>query len=166
MYDRREQFRIDTREPGEHVRIDLVRLANAVCDHSKIARIGHDHLVTPLPKQLTHPPRVSPHFDGDARRRKILKMASHRLGCRPQTALGEYLSIGSQYTAVAETISEIDPNRDLLCRRVKTWLQLLAFGQRSIPCHWTSSLPAFYHSTLAPSHPIFLPFPACFFLHL
>src|SRR5271169_5461473 len=132
MHDRREQFRIDTCEPSEHVRIELVRLANAICDHSKIARIGHDHLVTPLPKQLTHPPRVSPHFDGDARRRKILKMAGHRLGCRPQTALGEYLSIGSKHTAVAETISEIDSNRDLFCCRLKARLQLVDLSQRSI----------------------------------
>ena len=46
--DRREQFRIDTRKPGKHVSVNLIRLANAVGDHSKIARIGHDHLVAPL----------------------------------------------------------------------------------------------------------------------
>ena len=39
-------------------------------------------------------------------------MTGHRLGCRSQTALGQYLPIGSQHTAVAETISEIDSNRD------------------------------------------------------
>ena len=37
---------------------------------------------------------------------------------------------------MAETISEIDSNRDLLCCRLKTWLQLLALSQRSILCHW------------------------------
>ena len=67
---------------------------------------------------------------------------------------------------MAETISEIDANRDLLCCRLKTWLQLLALSQRSILCHLGILLASVLPRTLAPSHPIFLPFPACFFLHL
>jgi hypothetical protein len=48
---------------------------------------------------------------------------------------------------LAETITVIDSYRDLLCCCVKAWLQLVAFGQRSILCHWESSWPAFYHGT-------------------
>src|SRR5258708_19871210 len=105
MQDRREQFRIDTREPGKHVRVDLVRFTNTVGDHSKISRIGHDDLVAPLPQQLAHPPRVSSHLDGDARGRKILKMTGRRLGRRSQTALVQYLSISSHPTATPAPLS-------------------------------------------------------------
>ncbi len=105
-----------------HVRVDGVRRANTVNDHPKIAWIGNDHLVTPLGRQLTYPPRVGSDLDGNARWRKILKMTGHRFGRRSHTALRQHVSIWPQYTAVAEPISEIDPNRDLFCCRMKTRL--------------------------------------------
>src|SRR5262245_11865948 len=75
MLDRREQLRIQTPDACQKLCIDAVVLAISLGDQTDVTRVGHDHLMTELLQETTHPRRLASRFDDH--RRFALKSCEH-----------------------------------------------------------------------------------------
>ena len=64
--NRVQEPRIETRQAGEVLGVDLVGLAPVGVDEPQFASVGHQHLVATLLQEPTDPGRVGPRLNGDA----------------------------------------------------------------------------------------------------
>jgi hypothetical protein len=82
MLHRRQQLRVDPRQPGQRPGIQAIIFSATFSDQAHAVRMRHNHFVPQLAQQPAYPRRVHPRLQGDRTARHSPEYFLHRLRSR------------------------------------------------------------------------------------
>jgi hypothetical protein len=74
-----QQFRVDSRQPGQRSGVEPIIFPTAFSDQAHVSRMGHDHFLPQFTQQPAHPRRMHPCFQRDPAARHPAEDFLHRL---------------------------------------------------------------------------------------
>ncbi|MGB7847158.1 MAG: hypothetical protein WBL63_16195 [Candidatus Acidiferrum sp.] len=92
MSHRRQQLRINARQPRQSSRIQAVVFLAALPDQSHVTRMRHDGLVPQFAQPPADPRRMHPGFERNAAARHTAKHLAHRFRSRTQPLFQQHVA--------------------------------------------------------------------------